>query len=280
MFVGGFRHTGNTGFFFNSFFISDDGFRFDNLDIAEFLLQVIDTDFDVEFSASGNDVFTSFFCCDLDQRVGFGEFFQTIDQFREVLGVLGSDGDSDDRGDGVFHRSDVMSINVVGDSSGFQQVLVDTDQSDGVSTRNVGNELDGSTHHQNGSLNGFFVEIVFLSGNIVGSHESDFHTSGDGSGEDSSEGKESGFIGSGHHLGDVHHKGAFGVAVSDGSAANVISGTFIEVGSSIFLGYLGGWEVEDHHFKNDVGGIEPFGHDSLEEVFSGEFEIFFSDNNF
>lgn len=126
MFVGGFGHTGDAGFVFDGFLVSDDGFGFYNFDVAEFLLQVVDTDFNVEFSASGNDVFTGFFSGNLDQRIRLGEFLQTIDQLGEVLSVLGSNGDSDDGRDGVFHGSDVMGINVVRNGSGLQQVLVDT----------------------------------------------------------------------------------------------------------------------------------------------------------
>lgn len=191
MLVGGLGHASNARFLLNSFFVSDDGFGFNNFDVAELFLQVVDTDFDVELSATSDDVLTSLFGGNLHKRVGFGEFFQSIDQLGQILGVLGSDGNSDDRGHGVLHGSDVMGIWVVGNGSGLQEVLVNADQTNGVSARNVGDELDGSAHHEDGSLDGLFIEIVFLSRDVVGSHESDFHTGGDGAGEDSSEGKES-----------------------------------------------------------------------------------------
>jgi len=88
-------------------------------------------------------------------------------------------------------------------------------------------------------LDRFFVKIVFLSRSVVGSHDSDFLSGGDCSGEDSSEGEESGFIGGGHHLGDVHHKRSFGVAVFDGLSTDIIDGSFVEIAGSVFLGGLG-----------------------------------------
>lgn len=76
--------------------------------------------------------------------------------------------------------------------------------------------FNGPSHHEDGSLNSFLIEIFFFSWNIVWSHDSDFLSSGDRSGEDSSEGEKSGFIGGWHHLGDVHDQWSFRVTFSDG----------------------------------------------------------------
>jgi hypothetical protein len=45
------------------------------------------------------------------------------------------------------------------------------------------------------------------------------------------------------------------------------------------LGGSGGWEVENHHFNNDVSGIEPSGHNNFQEMFSDEFLFFLSNLN-
>jgi hypothetical protein len=179
------------------------------------------------------------------------------------LGVLGLDGDSDDGGNGVLHGSDVVGIRVIGDGSGLDEVLIDSDQSDGVSTRNIGNIFDGSSHHDNGSLDGLFIKVVLLSWFVVGSHDSDLLSGLDSSGEHSSEGEESRLIGGGHHFGNVHHKGSFGVAILHGHAEGIIFGSFIKIFSSVFLGNFGGRKVQHHHFNNNVSSIQPSGHNDL-----------------
>jgi len=47
--------------------------------------------------------------------------------------------------------------------------------------------------------------------------------------------------------------------------------TLIEIGGSVFLCGSGTGEMDNHHFKNTIGGIDPFGHNCLEEVFTLEF---------
>lgn len=103
-----------------------------------------------------------------------------------------------------------------GDGTGFEEILINSNKSDGVSTRNIRDIFDGSTHHKNGSLDGFDVEIVFFTGFVIRSHDSDFFSGFDGSREHSSESEESRFIGGGHHFGDVHHDGTVGVTFFHG----------------------------------------------------------------
>jgi hypothetical protein len=264
VFVGGLGHTDLVGGLLDGFLVSDDGFRLDDFNVCKFFLQVVEADFHVEFTAPGDNVFSGVFGGHQDEGVGLGEFLESFDQLGEILGVFGSDGDSHDGGDGVLHGSDVVGSGGGGDGTGFQEVLIDADQTDGVSAGHVGDVLDGTSHHEHGSLDGLLVEVVFLSGDVVGSLDSDFHAGGDGSGEDTSESEESGLVGGGHHLGDVHHEGTFGVAVLDGHAGFVVLGSFVEVRSSVGLGGLGGGEMEDHHFEDDVGGVEPSGHNDFQ----------------
>jgi len=88
----------------------------------------VEADFDVKFSASSDDVFSSgLIGGTLDQWVGLGEFLQSIDQLWKIGGVLWLNGDSDDGGDGIFHGSDGVGIDVIGNGSGLQEILIDSD---------------------------------------------------------------------------------------------------------------------------------------------------------
>lgn len=140
-----------------------------------------------------------------------------------------------------------MGIFVIGDGSLFQKILIDSNETDGVSARNIRYSFDFTSHHENSSLNVLNVEIVFATWNIVGSHNSDLLSTLDDSGENSTEGIESTFIVSGHHLGDEDHKGTFLIAVLDGLSADIINRTLIQVSSSISLSDKGGWEFHNDH---------------------------------
>jgi hypothetical protein len=74
-----------------------------------------------------------------------------------------------------------MSFWVVGNGSGFHQILIDSDESDGVSARDIRNVFYGSAHHQHGSLDGLFEQVFLLAWLVVWSHDSDFLPSGDDS---------------------------------------------------------------------------------------------------
>lgn len=66
MFIGGFGETDLVGLFGDGFFIGDDGVGFDDFNVGEFGLEIVETDFDVEFSTPGDDVFSGFFVLDED----------------------------------------------------------------------------------------------------------------------------------------------------------------------------------------------------------------------
>jgi len=108
-------------------------------------------------------------------------------------------------------------------------------------------------------------KIVLLSGDVVGTHDADLLSGSDGSREDTTESVETSLIGSGHHLGDVHHQRSVGVAVSDSNSAFVVHGTFVEILNTVLLGNSGGWEMENNHFKKSVGGGKELLHDDFEE---------------
>lgn len=133
-----------------------------------------------------------------------------------------------------------MGIRVVSDGTSLHQVLIDSDKSDCVSAGDISDVLDGSSHHEHGSLDGFFEKVILLSDLIVGTKNADLLSSSDGSGEDSSEGIETSLIGGGHHLGNVHNKGSLGVTVSHGLGDGIILGSFVQIGGSVLLCSAGG----------------------------------------
>jgi len=99
MFVGGFGEADLAGNFSNGFFEGNDRVGFDNFNVGEFGLEIVETNFNMEFSTTSDNMFTSFFSSDENQGIGFGEFFKSIDQFGEIRGVFGFDCNSHDRGD-------------------------------------------------------------------------------------------------------------------------------------------------------------------------------------
>ncbi len=114
--------------------------------------------------------------------------------------MFGFNGNSNDWGDRVLHDSDVVSIFMIRDGSLFHEILINSDETNSVTARYIRYGFDLTSHHENGSLNVLNIEVVLGSWFIVGSHDSDLLSSGDYSGEDSSEGIESTFIVSGDHL--------------------------------------------------------------------------------
>jgi len=152
------------GFSRDGFLVGNDGVGLLDFAVSVFSGKILQADFDVKFTATSNDVLAGFFVDNEDQGIRLGELVETFDELGKILGILGFDGDSDDRGDGVLHDSDVVSIVVVRKGTSLEEVLIDTDQTDGVTAGNVGNVFDDSTHHEDGSLDGLDRQIVLLAG--------------------------------------------------------------------------------------------------------------------
>jgi hypothetical protein len=95
-----------------------------------------------------------------------------------------------------------MSISVIFINNGglFLDNVIDTNESAGITAWNVLNWFFFSTHHEDGSLDTLDIHVVLFSWNVLTTLDSDFHTSTDGSGEDSTESSESGEIFGWEHL--------------------------------------------------------------------------------
>jgi len=271
MLVGGLGKADLRRFFRDGFLVLDNGVSFSDGALGEIFFEILEANFDMEFSTSGNNVLTGSFGGDLDEGVGLGELSETFDELGEIGGVLDLDGDTHDGGDGVLHNTDAACVFEGGDGSLFDEVLIDTDEGDGVTARYIGDSLDLTSHHDDGSLDVLNVEVSLGSLDVVGSQNSDFLSGGDGSGEDTTEGIESTLVVGGDHLGDEDHESGMSVTVSDSFAGLVVLGSFIKVSSSVLLGDLGRGELHDDLLEEGLSGVNPFLEDALEERLESEF---------
>ena len=155
---------------------------------------------------------------------------------------------------------------MIGDGTLLHEVLIDTDETDSVTARNIGDSLDLAAHHEDGSLDVLDVEIVSGSWDVVGSHDSDLLASLDGTTEHSTESVESTLIVSGDHLGDEDHEGTVLVTVLDGLTAGILDGTFVEHGGSVGLSFLGGRKLHDDHLEEGLGGVDPLLEHAFEKI--------------
>jgi hypothetical protein len=253
----------------DSLTVRDDRVRSVQRDSAE-LLEILQANLQVKLTGTSDDVLTRLFGDALDARVRLGQAAETLNQLREIGGVLGLDSHTHDGGDAELHDLEVVGNLRSGDSSGLDEVLIDTDKGDGVTAWAVINGLSGSSHHEYGTLDGLDDEIVLLARDVVGAHDSDLLSSADSSREDTSESVEASLVGGGNHLGNVQHKGAVGIAVANGVGALIIVGSLVQGGHTVLLSLNRGRKVEDHHLKKGVGSRQEFAHDGLEENLSGE----------
>ena len=220
----------------------------------------------MELTAASNNVLTGFLSRADDERIGLGEFAETLDELGEIRGVLDFDGDTHDRRHGVFHDLDAVSVSVVRDGALLHEVLINTDETDSVTAGDVTDSLDLTCHHDDGTLDVLDVEVVSGTWLVVWSHNSDLLASGDGTGENTAESVESSFVVGGDHLGDEDHKRTVFVAVLDGLAARIIDGAFVKHGSSVLLGLLGRRKLQDDHLNEGLSSIDPLLEDALHEI--------------
>ena len=266
MLVGGLGEALNGGLVGDGFLVGDDGVTLLEGALGVLLLKILKANLDVELTATGDGVLTGLLSVADDQGVGLGELAETFDELGQVGGVLNIDGDTHDGGDGELHDTDVVSLLVVGDGTLLGEVLIDTDETDGVTARHIGDSLDLTGHHEDGSLDVLDGEIGLGARLVVGSHDSDLLASGDGTGEDTAESEETTTIRGRDHLGDEDHEGTFLVALLDGLTANIINGTLVKVSSSVLLGLLGGGELHDDHLEEGLSGVNPLLADDLHEI--------------
>jgi hypothetical protein len=262
------------GFGWDGFSVWDDGVTLLEWAFGVLFFEILEANFDVEFTATSNDVFAWLFSCANNEGVGLGEFAETFDELGEVGSVLDFDGDTHDWGDWVLHHTDAVGIVVIWNGTLLDEVSIDTDETDGVTARNIWNSFDFTSHHEDGSLNVLNVKVILGAWLVVGSHNSNFLASSDGTSENTTEGVETTTIGGWDHLGDEDHEGTVLVAGCNGLTAWIIDGTFVKVSSSVLLGLFWGWELHDDHFEEGLSSVDPLLADDLHKILKTSFFLF------
>lgn len=250
--------------------VADDGVRLSERNTGVVVLEVVKTDFQVELTGTSNDDLTRVTHPGLDTRVGLGKTLETLDKLGKVRGVLTLNGDLHDGGDGELHDSHVVGSLGSSKSTALEQELVNTDQTDNVTSRAVLDSLGRSTHHENSSLDRLDNGVILLAGNEVRTLDSDLRAGRNGTREDSTESVESTLVGSRNHLGDVDHQRTLGVTVPNTDGGLVVHGTFVKGLNTVSLSGNGRGEVDTDHLEKRVTSGEELSHNNLEELLALE----------
>jgi hypothetical protein len=237
--VGGLGEAHDGRFLGDGFTEGNDGVRHTERDLGELLFQILEANLKMELTSTSDDVFTGFLDGGNDTRIRLAKTLQAFDKLGEIGGVLGLDGDTHDRGDGELHGGNAMGHFGGGQSTRLEEETINTDETAGVTTRDVIDGLDVATHHDDGTLDGLDEEISLLSGLIVGAKDANLLTSLDGTGENTTEGVETTLIGGGDHLGDEEHERTILVTVANSNGALVILRTSVQVVHTVLLGLNG-----------------------------------------
>lgn len=118
------------------------------------------------------------------------------------------------------------------------------------------------------------VQVLLLADLVVGAHNADLDSSADSSREHTSEGEETRAISSGNHLGDEKQERAVGVAVTESSTTDIVSGTLVQVVDTVLLGLPGGRQVHHHHLEETTASREPTLHATLHQKLLAELLVF------
>mmetsp|Transcript_17466 Transcript_17466/g.43566 ORF Transcript_17466/g.43566 Transcript_17466/m.43566 type:complete len:571 (-) Transcript_17466:874-2586(-) len=268
--VGRLSKTGKARLALNGFTVRNNGIRDLDLSSHEIVLEILQTNFQVEFSGCSDNVFTGFTNTANNHRIGLGQTLHTLDQLRKIGRVLGLNGATNDRRHRELHGLNGVGIISGGNSSRLQQVLVNTYQGAGVSSRDVSDLFGVFTHHDNSTLDVLDPEFGLLSCHVVRTHDTDLLSGSNLSREDTTEGVETSLIGSRNHLRNVHaHRGTLGsITGTNGSGSLIIQRTVVKTVNTVSLGLDRGRKVQDNHLQNGVTGRKPLLHDTLQQLLS------------
>lgn len=254
----------------NGLTVLDNGVGNTERNTSVVLLEILQANLQVELTGTGNNVLTGVGDVGQDARVGLGKTLKTLNELGEILGVLDFDGTLDDGGDGELHNLEVVGSLVGGEGTRLEQELVDTDKTKNVTSGNIVDGLDETTHHEDGTLDGLDEQVLLLSRNVVRTLDTDLKTGADSSGEDTTESVETTLVGSGNHLGDVQHEGTLGIAVADTNGVDVVVGTLVQSLHTVLLRGGRRRKVENHHLEESVSSGKELAHDNLEELLALE----------
>jgi hypothetical protein len=198
-------------------------------------LKILETNFQMELTGTGNNVFTSFGSGALHTGIRLGKTLQTFNKLGEIVGVLDFNGNTHNGGHGELHDLQIVGNLTGGNGSGFHKELIDTNQTDNVTGGAIFNRLNETSHHENGALDALNEQVILLSGLIVGSLDANLLSRLAGTGEDTTESIETTLIGGRHHLGNVQHERTTGVTVTDSNGTLVVKRTLVERLGAILL---------------------------------------------
>jgi len=249
MLVGRLGQTVNGGFSLDGFTVLDNWVTELEGNTSVVFLEILQANFKMEFTSTGNNVFTRVVGEGKNTGIGLGETLETFDELGQIVGVLDINSALDDRGDRELHDLHVVSSVGGSDGTRLDQELINTNKTNNVTSRAVLNGFDVTTHHKNGTLNRLDEKVGLGAGLVVGSLDTDLETRADSTREDTTESIETSLIRGGNHLGDVKHKRTFRVAVTDTNGALVIKRTFVQVINTVSLGSNGRGKVDTDHFK-------------------------------
>lgn len=243
-------------------------------------LEILQANFEVEFTSTGDNVLTGLVDHGQDTRVRLGQTLKTFDKLGQITSVLDLDGALHDRGDRELHDLQVVGGVGGGEGTRLEQELVNTNKTDDVTGRNILNGLNETTHHQNGTLDGLDEKIFLLARSVVGALDADLETRANSTGVDTTEGVETTLVRGGNHLGDVKHERSLGVTVTDTNAALIIRRTLVQSLGTVLLGSNGRRKVDTDHLQHGISGGKELAHDGLKELLASKLLLVVGELNF
>lgn len=268
--VGRLGQSDDAGIGTNGLTVLDDGVGDAERNTSVVLLEILQANLEVELTSTGNNVLTGVGDVGKDTRVGLGQTLETFDELGQIVGVLDLDGALDDGRDGELHDLHVVGSLAGGEGTRLEQELINTDQTQNVTGRDILNGLDETTHHEDGTLDGLDEQVLLAARGVVGALDADLQTRADGTREDTTESVETTLIRGRNHLRDVKHEGTLGVAVTDTKGALVVVGTLVQSLHTVLLSSGRRRQVENHHLQKGISGRKEFPHDDLEELLALE----------
>ena len=115
--------------------------------------------------------------------------------------------------------------------------MIDTHESNSVSTRNISDLINVSAHCERCTLDVLNVHVLLVARLVVGALGTYVVPSSNGSTEHTTESVESTLVTCGHHLGDIHHQGTCGIAHSDGVGCLIVQGSLVQILNTVLGSY-------------------------------------------
>lgn len=249
----------------DSLTVLDDGVGNTERDTSMVVLKILQANLQVQLTCTSDNVFTGFIDTGQHARVRLRETLETLDKLGKIVCVFDLNRTLNDRGDREFHDLHVVGTLTGSESTRLEQELVNTDQTQDVSGRNIFNGLDEATHHKNSTLDRLDKQIFLLSGSVVRALDANLDTRAASAREDATKSVETTTVRGWNHLRNVHHERSIPVTVADTKPAFIVRGALVQSLSTVFLSGDGRRQVENHHLQQGISSRQELAHDRLEE---------------